>query len=156
MVMPLQKPGYSKQDYGTPPELLAAVRQILSIKQFCIDLAASEANAVCPLYYSKENSAFEHEWDHVVGWAWCNPEFGEITPWVQKASESRGSIAMLVPASVGSNWWRDYVHEQAYVLFLNGRIRFVGAIDQYPKDCAILLYNPPLRWRGYYQVWTWR
>jgi hypothetical protein len=54
---------------------------------------------------------------------------------------------------VGSNWWRDNVDGKADVLFLNGRITFVGHNAPYPKDCAILLYAPFLN--GNYSVWSW-
>jgi hypothetical protein len=62
-------------------------------------------------------------------------------------------IALLVPASVGSNWYRDYVDRYAYVLFLNGRIDFIPG-EPYPKDCMLVLYgysNKPGN-----RVWTWR
>jgi hypothetical protein len=48
---------------------------------------------------------------------------------VKKAHEEmiKGArTAMLVPAGVGANWWRDHVHNKAHVLLLNGRIMFVG------------------------------
>jgi hypothetical protein len=30
------------------------------------------------------------------------------------------------PAAVPANWYRDHVHGQAYVLFLNGRLAFLS------------------------------
>lgn len=61
---------------------------------------------------------------------------------------------MLVPASVGANWWFTGVHHEADVHFLNGRIKFVGAKDPYPKDCALLLYHPAAT--GGYSCWNWK
>jgi hypothetical protein len=65
---------------------------------------------------------------------------------------------MLVPAAVGANWWRDHVHEEASVLFLNGRLTFVGHTSPYPKDLALLLFathtdHVAPKW---YEVWNWR
>lgn len=90
------------------------------------------------------------------GWNWLNPPFGDLRPWVQKAyQESRlgARTSMLVPAGVGSNWWRDWVHGKARVLLLNGRITFVGHKQPYPKDCALLLYEPNVI--PGYEVWAW-
>lgn len=157
---PKQKPGKSKQDYQTPPEFLAAVRHLLGIDDFCIDLAASADNAVCGAYITEEQNALDPEryWSTTAaGWAWLNPPYANISHWVEKAwTESRRGtqLAMLLPASVGANWWRDHVDGKAYVLMLNGRLTFVGETTPYPKDCALLLYAPFLRGGGY--VWDWR
>lgn len=155
-MMPAQKPGKSKQDYQTPPELLDAVREELGITQFTMDLAADDTNHICPDYFTTEVDAFDFTWAR-GGWNWLNPPFGNIRPWVKKAWEetSHGArTAVLVPASVGSNWWKNWVHGKAGVLFLNGRVQFVGAEGLYPKDCAILLYKPHTV--GGYAVWSWK
>lgn len=156
--MPKQKPGKSKQDYGTPPDLLAAVKQRLCINEFVKDLAASPDNAVCPYYYTEEINSLSDNigWNH-NGWCWLNPPFAKIQPWVKKASEeaTKGAhITMLVPASVGSVWWYTYVEPYAYVSFLSPRLTFVGETTPYPKDCALLLYTP---W-GFtgHEIWYWK
>ena len=168
MSMPLQKPGKSRQDYGTPPELLRALKIRLSIDDFSIDLAASAENAVTVPYYTEEDNSLIQPWGQWGwGWAWCNPPFSDIEPWVMKAIAASApgwnadgtvlqaaKVAMLVPASVGSNWWRECVDGRAHVLFLNGRLTFVGETAPYPKDCAILLYTPFVQ--GGYEVWNWR
>lgn len=157
MSMPIQKPGRSKQDYCTPTEFLAAVKDRLCIGNFDMDVAATAENAVCVNYYDESMDALSRQWLVTQGgWIWCNPPFGKITPWVKKAaweSYNGASVAMLVPASVGSNWWRDYVELYAYQVFLNGRITFVGESTPYIKDCALLFYTP---W-GFtgHEVWTW-
>lgn len=156
--------GESKQDWGTPPEFLDAVRKRLNTTTFLWDLAASELNKVetgCG-WFSEGDNALNQSWqlqdfDTANQWLWCNPPYTNISPWVQKASEesAKGAhIAMLLPASVGANWWLDYVHDKAHVLFLNGRITFVGATTPYPKDCALLLYTPMIN--GGYEIWSWK
>lgn len=158
MTMPQQKPGRSKQDYRTPPEFLDAVKRRLSIDRFSIDLAADFHNRVADAYYTKDDNALERTWNPEPGqWAWCNPPYANITPWVEKAVREsvRGAhTAMLLPASVGSNWWMQYVEPYAYQSFLNGRLTFVGCDTPYPKDCALLLYTP---W-GFtgHEIWSWQ
>ena len=153
--VPKQKPGRSKQDVRTPQDFLDAVRRRLGIQAFAIDGAADATNTVATRFYDKAQDSLKQSWV-VKGWGWLNPEFGDIRPWVWKAYTEGlkgASTAMLVPAGVGSNWWRDFTHHKAGVLLLNGRITFVGHEDPYPKDCALLLYGPNVL-RGY-DVWTW-
>lgn len=182
VMAPKQKPGRSKQDYGTPDNFLAAVRRRLQITEFYRDLAASQANAVCLSYYSEQDNSLVQPWgavDEGKGmwvegeWNWLNPPFSHIAPWVRRAYEtSRPSVetmtryaaqtAVLVPAGVGANWWRDWVHDKARVLLLNGRLTFkgtpsnpkTGKPDAYPKDCALLLYGPT-QTPGY-EIWAWQ
>jgi phage N-6-adenine-methyltransferase len=156
--MPQQKPGRSKQDYGTPPELLAAIKHRLHINKFSVDLAATESNRVADWYIGEEDNALTVDWHMLpMGWLWLNPPYAKIEPWVKKAKESAeqgAHIAMLVPASVGSNWWTQYVEPYAFISYLVPRLTFVGAKDPYPKDCALLLYEP---W-GYigHEHWYWK
>lgn len=155
MSVPKQKPGQSKQDYQTPPEFLVALKNRLGIQDFDIDLAASKENAVCLSYYDEEMDSLKQSWVR-KGWGFCNPPYANIRPWVKKACDEvqKGAkVAILVPAAVGANWWRDYVDQQASVWFLNGRLTFVGAAGPYPKDCAVLLYGP---FHPVYSVWNWR
>ncbi len=163
--MPEQKPGRSKQDYGTPPEFWTVVLDRLGIGSFDIDLAANDENTLSSRFYTAEDNALIRPWKIDDGWNWLNPPFGRIAPWVEKAYGElrlfRAQTAVLVPAAVGSNWWRDWVHEKAHVLFLNGRITFVGASDPYPKDCALLLYSVEeaadiASGDRAYSVWSWQ
>lgn len=154
--MPAQRPGRSKQDYQTPLLFLEKVRERLHIDNFCIDLAASHLNSVAPFCYTIEDDSLAQDWFKWSGWCWLNPPFSKMSPWVAKAvfqAEMGAKIAMLVPASTGSNWWAHYVHDRAHVLLLNGRLTFMGCDAPYPKDTALLLYTPFIS--GGYEVWDW-
>lgn len=168
--MPAQKPGKSKQDYATPIEFLVAVKKLLGLvtQGFSIDLAADRGNRVCEEYFDEALDALSpdspgvrgHEdWSFytgATGWGWLNPPYANIGPWAKKCVEQsdRAHIAFLVPAGVGANWFRDYVHGKARVLLLNGRLTFGGCAQPYPKDCIICLYGPDVKVG--YDVWSWR
>lgn len=155
--MPRQKPGKSRQDYGTPPELLTSVRKRLHVTQFAVDLAASAENTVAPEYFTEAQDSLVQPWHVFSGWCWLNPPFSDIEPWVAKAcneAEKGANIVMLVPASVGSNWWSAYVEHYSYQIFLNPRLTFVGETTPYPKDCALLIYTP-LTLTGN-ECWRWK
>ena len=163
MTMPAQKPGRSKQDYQTPEDFVLAVQRRLHIPYFGWDLAADKDNTQATRFFTEDDDSLKQVWSSLYynaampEWLWLNPPYADIEPWVKKASEESrlgAFVAMLVPASVGANWWRDYVEFESYQLFLNGRIKFVGAKDYYPKDCALLLYTPFIRSGS--AVWDWR
>ena len=159
MSMPEQKPGSSRQDWQTPPEFLDAVRMRLLIDEFILDAAATDANTVSGRWLTPEIDGLSQPWsfDHDPGWTWCNPPYSNLELWTAKAvaeAKQGANVAMLVPASVGANWWRDNVDPYAYKIFLNGRITFVGADAPYPKDCALLLYVPWVA-KGW-STWSWR
>lgn len=160
--VPKQKPGRSEQVVCTPPEFLNAVCRRLCIDWFIWDLAASTDNTIVEpnangwRHYDEADDALVQTWPK-GGWCWLNPPFGDIEPWVRKASieaANGASTVVLVPASVGSNWWRHYVEPFSYVSYLNGRLTFVGHKTCYPKDLALLLYTP---W-GFsgHETWRWK
>lgn len=185
--MPAQRPGKSKQNYQTPKALLDAIRMRLHINEFAWDLAADKNNTVVPTffpgqsqleqkrYYDEVDDSLTQSWN-LGGWNWCNPPYADIEPWVAKAANESlngASTVMLVPASVGANWWKTWVEPYAFQSFLNGRLCFIPnwkdhtKIDKdtglvvpafkqrplYPKDCAILLYTP---WNFIgHEIWSW-
>jgi phage N-6-adenine-methyltransferase len=160
MTPPLQKPGRSKQDYATPVAFLEAVKARLGIQAFAIDLAANASNTTAPQYLDVTTNALAVPWPPLVpagSWAWLNPPFANINRWARKCAGLRqagGQVAFLVPASVGADWFRDWVHQQALVLLLNGRLSFLDNGKPYPKDCLLALYSPHVL--PGYNVWSWR
>jgi hypothetical protein len=82
-------------------------------------------------------------WAKHVGLLWLNPPFAAIAPWAKKARDSarKGArIAMLTPASVGANWFDEFVHREALVLALSPRLSFDGK-NSYPKDCILSIFS---------------
>lgn len=156
--------GASKQNYATPACLIEPVKAMLGIKRFAFDFAADRFNAKADDWWTERDDSLvktPQDWLDAVGtgWGWLNPPFNDITPWARRCRQLQrlgGSVAFLVPASVGANWHRDWVHDKAYVLFLNGRIPFMPDKPTwgYPKDCYLALYTPG-RHAGY-DVWSWR
>jgi len=159
--MPKQKPGRSKQDYQTPGNFLTAVKTRFGIDAFQWDFAADQTNTVSPYGYwnAHDNSLSKPsaEWIRKIqgGWGWLNPPYADIGPWAERclmAGARGGRICFLVPAGIGSNWYRDFVDGHAHVLALNGRLSFDGKAP-YPKDCILAVYG--LGVRGGFEVWDW-
>jgi phage N-6-adenine-methyltransferase len=153
--------GKSKQDYGTPKDLLEAVEGRFGKISF--DLAADDENHVAPKYFTEEFSSLEQDWTRLQGNLWLNPPFANIEPWANKCFETTGQkglwwnphqrIFFLVPASVGSEWYRRWVADKAYVLALSPRLTFVGCKDPYPKDVILAIYGQGLRG---FDTWRWK
>jgi len=184
MTMPAQKPYQSKQNYATPENFMTAIKRKLRISAFAFDFAADATNAKAPHWWDEAQDALAQSPDTWVaaaagGWGWLNPPFTTIQPWAKRCQELRyrgGSVALLVPASVGANWFADHVDGDARILLLNGRLcfiedwattidpatekpgkgpaRFYNSAPLYPKDCICCLYSPTIK--PGYEVWDWR
>ena len=138
----------SKQDYATPPEFIAAVEKRFG--RISLDLAAHAGNTKAARWYGpggEREDSFREKWADPAlsggGLLWLNPPFSDIGPWAAKcaAESQRGArVAFLVPASVGSGWFRDHVARHAAVNLLNDRICFDGK-NVFPKDCMLALYG---------------
>lgn len=150
--------GSSRQDYATPRDFIAAVEKRFGKVAF--DLAAEPHNVVgAGGYFDESADALRQDWfadpaRRAPALLWLNPPFARIAPWAEKCryEAARGCrIAFLVPAAVGANWWRDFVHGRAGVYFLNGRLKFDGK-NGFPKDCALCVFGD----KPGYHVWDWR
>lgn len=155
---PAQTPATSKQDYGTPQEFIDAVTERFGPLDF--DLAArGVSNAKAPMFFTPKMNALAQDWSQLTGNLWLNPPFRKISPWATKCAATcpRHSLAerrilLLTPASVGSQWFIDSVHKRAAIFALSPRLKFVGADDDYPKDCILSVFGV---WPGF-DVWRWR
>jgi DNA N-6-adenine-methyltransferase (Dam) len=181
MSEPAQKPGKSRQDFGTPRAFLDAVQ--LRFGRITLDLAAHERNHVCDRWFGPGGEcvdSLQETWPE-SGVLWLNPEFADIEPWARKCAahitpnrrqlgsleehldEITGEslwraarkfvILLLVPASIGSNWFACHVNGKAIVEGVQGRLSFDGKAP-YPKDCMLCQFWPDGR-HGF-GVWDWR
>lgn len=156
--MPKQKPRRSKQDYGTPLDLRKAIENRFG--KIEVDLAATRENTIAPLFYTPEVDSLKQDWVADCGdkLCWLNPPFEDIEKWARKCAWYgkhllTGRILFLTPASIGSNWFRDYVYDEFPIIALNGRPTFVGCKDPYPKDCMLTIFGPEA---VTFEVWEWR
>jgi hypothetical protein len=169
MSAPIQKPGKSRQDYGTPALFLDAVRR--QFGSIDIDLACRRDNMVArrgivhgdldalsqdwsdPMYFDREDNVIESGADIRV--AFCNPPFADIEPWAEKAAScsqlSRWTL-LLVPASIDAKWYTRHVLGQAMVWGIP-RVTFVGETTPFPKALALIGYGYNVHGHGY---WRWR
>ena len=134
--------------YGTPLWLVKAIERDFGLK-FTFDLAADEDSCILResdsawdyKYYDFQDNSLQQDWNNLSGDLWLNPPFANIKDWCAKCSTYvNGTICLLVPASIGSKWFRDYCMGRP-VFVLDSRITFDGHTDPYPKDLMIALFN---------------
>lgn len=151
--------------YGTPLWLVKAIEEDFQLN-FTFDLAADtyscvinrleksleqvkhlehfyKGGGVTPgrLYFGLEDNSLEQDWNNLTGDLWLNPPFANIKAWAAKCETyQNGTICMLVPASLGSKWFRDYCMGRP-VAILDSRITFDGHTDPYPKDLMVVLFS---------------
>lgn len=168
----------SVQDVGTCPVFFKVANREFS---FVADLAANETNHKCAVWFGKtmateegpaatetQGGSLDVAWHRLAGWLWLNPPYKDITPWVIKCQEEAAlgaKIAMLVPASVDTDWFEDHVWGRAEIRFLKGRLVFdyihakgpnIGKqnTDPYPKPLMLIIFE-----RGRFPTagpWAWR
>lgn len=143
-------PNPKVDDRGTDPAFFEQLHRRFG---FTIDVAASDANAKLPRYYTIEQDGLAQDWTGER--VWCNPPYSDIEPWVQKAWTSRAElVVMLLPANRCEQvWWqrwveprRDKPSSRMKVEFLPGRMRFVapgaeaiGPNERPPFGCCLLI-----------------
>lgn len=140
------------QSIETPWEFIRAVEARFG-PLFC-DLAALPENSKCPTHIGPDQDSLSAPWPTPPSgrYNWLNPPFANIAPWVQRCAQQSARVLVLVPASVGSRWYGDYVEGKASVHFLAPRIAFTG--QPFPKDLMLLQYN--CGWNSRPVQWRWK
>lgn len=119
-------------EWYTPPYVFEAMAET-----FLMDVA-SPGEAVTPwvpaLKFITERS-LETEW---TGLVWMNPPFGGrngLIPWLEKFTQ-HGSGVCLVPDRTSAPWWQEYARKMDLILFVDGKIKFIGADGKPGKSPA--------------------
>ncbi len=144
----------TEQSVGTPWDFFRLLDKEFS---FTFDLAADSANTKCHLHFNEQDNSLAQDWADIWGWAFLNPPFANIEPWVRKCYEEsqRGAkIVALLPASVGSRWFAEWVWGKCELRFLTGRLTFIGHDKPYPKDLMLAIYAKGL-W-PMVSPWDWK
>ncbi len=108
---------------------------------FNLDVCATDDNAKCLQYYTKEQDGLRQEWRGVC---WMNPPYGrEIGKWVEKAYKSAlkgATVVCLLPARTDTSWWHDYCMK-GRIEFIRGRVKFGNSKHGAPFPSAIVIFE---------------
>jgi phage N-6-adenine-methyltransferase len=123
-------------DHRTPDDIFQALSERYG--PFDLDVAASDENHRCPLYFTKKNNALFQNWteDHI----WMNPPYYAIDEWVdwaiiQLSHKSCKTITMLLPSRTDRPWFRKLFKIAKHIHFIEGRLDFSGP-HQINNSCS--------------------
>jgi phage N-6-adenine-methyltransferase len=124
-------------DWQTPPWLFSLLNEEF---YFDLDAAASDANHLCPRYYTEQQDALVQEWGKDAKSVWTNPPYGRIIPrFVKHAHEQTLkypllTVTMLIPARTDTKWWHNHC-AKGEVRFIKGRLKFINpALPSFRAD----------------------
>lgn len=94
---------------------------------FDLDVASPEPpNPWIPAHRFITADSLTSPWD---GFVWMNPPFGGrngLVPWLDKFF-SHGNGVALTPDRTSAPWWQTYATKADCILFVAGKIKFIGA-----------------------------
>lgn len=115
--------------------------------RFTLDPCCEIHNAKCQKYFTKEINGLNQSWAGER--VFCNPPYSRynINYWVKKCYQEsvHAIIVALLPVSTSSDWYQDYVMNKAELIFINKRIKFVGAKYTAPFSSLIAIYGNSAR-----------
>lgn len=125
-------------EWATPRALFQGLD---ALYHFETDVCATDKNALCDNYFTKEEDGLSQEWRGVC---WMNPPYGkQIGLWMEKAYTSSlhgATVVCLVPARTDTAWWNNYARK-GKVYFIRGRLKFNGSKDNAPFPSAIVVFG---------------
>ena len=127
----------NKEDWETPQNLF---NQLNKEFNFTVDVASSEENHKCNRYYTEKENGLLQDWNNET--VWCNPPYGrKIGDWVKKASESKATVVMLLPARTDTKWFHEYIYNKAEIRFIKGRLKFGNSVNSAPFPSMIVIFR---------------
>lgn len=136
----------NKEDWETPQDFYDRLN---AKYHFEWDLAASDDNAKCSCYFTRDDNSLEQDWEGLSGNLFLNPPYGrELKLWVKKAAttglKDKQNLVMLIPSRTDTSYWHDYIFNHAEIKFLRGRLKFeVDGVsgDSAPFPSALVIYK---------------
>lgn len=115
-----------KDDWETPGDLFSKLN---SEFHFTLDVCATDGNAKCVRYFTKESDGLSQDWGGET--VYCNPPYsvkGGQDNWVKKCweeSQKPGTtVVALLPARTDTIRFHEYILGKAEVRFIKGRLFF--------------------------------
>jgi phage N-6-adenine-methyltransferase len=129
-------------EWTTPDALWAPLHEEF---HFTLDVCATESNAKCERYYTREMNGLRQIWDGVC---WMNPPYGrEMVEWLKRAVRERENgvtTVALIPARTNTAWWHDIVMPNAEIRFVRGRPHFGETDHGLPFPLAVVIFRSRL------------
>lgn len=120
---------------------------------FTIDVCATKENALCPVFFTKEQNGLKQPWS---GNCFGNLPYGRgVMDWINKAATEAvrcsATSVFLVPARPDTKWFRQAFETATELRLIKGRLKFGGAKTPAPFPSCVFVFRP-----GYLGVQTVR
>jgi site-specific DNA-methyltransferase (adenine-specific) len=125
-------------EWRTPADLFDKLNDKFS---FDCDVAATNENALCSTWYTKENNGLINTWGKRN---WCNPPYSQIKDWVFKAHQEAidGNLTvMLIPARTCTTWFHEIIYKRYHVEFIRGRLKFSDSKNSAPFPSMLVYFG---------------
>jgi phage N-6-adenine-methyltransferase len=122
-------PDVVRDMWSTPQEIVEWMES--EFGEYDLDAAASQENAVCEKFYSKETNCLKRWWGsnkHV----WLNPPYSNPTPFIKKAIEQmehNNQIDVLLPADNSTAWFYEAQKNAAEIIWITGEVYEEGGVE---------------------------
>lgn len=143
------KPEKPTDCWGTPPAFVRGLEGFYH-RKFTVDAAASEGNAKCKRFITREQNGLDLNHYKDSDFIFCNPPYSppNITRWVSGALDSPFCWVMLLPSSTDTNWFMWVAKSsRCVVTFVHGRINFIPApgvsVSSNRGNSIVVLINYP-------------
>jgi hypothetical protein len=159
----------STDTWQTPNEVLATVEAFgsyMGCKGITLDPATVKEN---PTRAAKirtpecDPDGLETDWSYAAGekaLIFCNPPYRAA--WYTKIAEEAARLRdgqhmiALLPAKVGTSYFYSLVQHASAIVFVRGRLTFVGAPDPAPFESALLYFGKsPHQFRAQFEKLGW-
>ena len=117
-----------------------------SIHMFDLDVCATPFNSKCESFYTKADDCLSKDWQGHR--CWMNPPYGrDVGKYLAKALYEGGKpgtkVVCLLPARTDTHWWHSFAMRSSGILFVRGRLTFVGAMASAPFPSAVIVFDGP-------------
>ena len=131
-----------KYQWRTPPQIIATMKR--EFGRFALDACASEGNAVCSRFITREQNCLTTDWGLVsYEIAWMNPPYGApqgdfpgTGAFVDRAYEQTrqcGLAIVLVESATDTAWWRRAFMRASLIRILP-RVKFLHPVTGEPGE----------------------
>ena len=161
-----------KRKYGTPQKFFDRLNAVFG--PFTLDAAAEPSTAKCKLYFTEEDDGLAMDWagnavfmnppfgrhEKACKQSGCKKkrcvergfhlkkDIPGTEDWVAKAwteSLKGATVVGIVPASVSTKWFHDYVMKATYLIIVEGRVSYMykGEPTGHPDfDTIVAVWTP--------------
>lgn len=129
----------NSQEWATPQSLFDELNAEFN---FTLDPCATDQNAKCKKYYTKQDDGLTKSWrGHVV---FCNPPYGrDISKWIYKAYQENANnnvtVVLLLPARTDTKYFHDYIYKKHEIRFIKGRLHFNDSKNAAPFPSMVVV-----------------